>query len=307
VIEVIETERLRLSPFTVEDVEAAFRWFGDPEVMRFVPGGPDPSIEATRGRVERYRQHQAVHGFSKWVIRQRESAEPIGDSGLVVLDGSEAVDLGFRLGRPYWGRGLATEAATAWLHAAFVDLGLRQLTAFTHPGNVASVRVLRKVAFSLTGARQVLGMDALTFSAAAGEAVPRPDFTGTWRFNPAKSSLQIRAPDETLFVIDHRDPALHISRTHRIGERQDTFSLDLTTDGSEIRVDRAGLRLRARATWEGDGLVFDTRLLRTGEEATNVVRYSLSRDGELFLAEERFRSGSLNYDNTWLLDRVASG
>jgi RimJ/RimL family protein N-acetyltransferase len=135
----------------------------------------------------------------------------------------------------------------------------------------------------------------------------KPDFTGTWAFNPGKSRLQIRAPDETLFVIDHREPDLHISRTHQVAETRDSFSLDLTTDGREVSIERADLRLRARAYWEGDTLVFDSRLTRAGEEATNVVRYTLSADGQRFLAEERFRSPSSSYDNTWALDRVGGG
>ena len=160
----IETDRLHLLPFQDSDVEAAFGWFGDPEVMRFVPSGPDMSLEATRKRVLDYRQHQVAHGFSKWVVRLRGSADPIGDSGLLVLEETSAIDLGFRLARPHWGRGFATEAAAAWVRVAFEDLGIETLTAFTHPSNVASVGVLRKVGFSPAGGRRVMGMDALTFA-----------------------------------------------------------------------------------------------------------------------------------------------
>ncbi len=110
-----------------------------------------------------YRQHQATHGFSKWVIRHSGSTEPIGDSGLLVLEEAGVIDLGFRLARPYWGHGFATEAAAAWVRVALLDLGLSRLTAFAHPSNVASLGVLRKVGFSPAGARQVMGMDAVTF------------------------------------------------------------------------------------------------------------------------------------------------
>lgn len=133
--------------------------------------------------------------------------------------------------------------------------------------------------------------------------MPKPDFTGTWRFNAAKSTLQIPAPDGTLFIIDHREPLLHISRTHTVGEKRDTFSLDLTTDGQEVSVSRDDVQLDARAYWDDDTLVFDTRLVRAGEEATNAVRYTLSTDRLSFVAEERFRSASLNYDNVWIMQR----
>ena len=132
----------------------------------------------------------------------------------------------------------------------------------------------------------------------------KPDFSGTWSFNRSRSLLQIPAPDATIFVIDHREPALRITRTHVSGELRDTFSLDLTTDGQPVSAERDDLSLRARAYWEGDTLVFDTRLVRAGVEATNVVRYKLSDNRETFMAEELFRSAPINYDNLWWLDRI---
>jgi hypothetical protein len=132
----------------------------------------------------------------------------------------------------------------------------------------------------------------------------KPDFTGTWSFNRAKSRLQIPAPDGTVMVIDHREPLFRISRTHTVGEKRDTFSLDLTTDGQEISVTRDDLQLHARAYWDSETLVFATRLVRAGEEATNAVRYELSSDRLFFVAEERFRSASLNYNNIWVMERV---
>jgi RimJ/RimL family protein N-acetyltransferase len=171
-VNAIETDHLRLSPFEEADAEAAFGWFGDPRVMALVPSGPDTSLAATRKRVQGYRQHQVAHGYSKWVIRLKGSLEPIGDSGLLVLHEPQAIDLGFRLARLHWGRGFASEAAAAWVRTAFEDLDIDRLTAFAHPDNVASLGVLRKLGFTETGARQVMGMDALTFALARQPLLP---------------------------------------------------------------------------------------------------------------------------------------
>ena len=132
----------------------------------------------------------------------------------------------------------------------------------------------------------------------------KPDFTGTWTVNRTKSVLQIQAPDATLFVIDHREPLLRISRTHSVGENRDTFSIELTTDGHEVSLTRGDLELHARAYWDQDTLVFDTRLVRRAEEGTNTVRYTLSADRSSFVADERFRSATLNYDNVWTMERA---
>ena|SRR3990172_1748190 len=102
----------------------------------------------------------------------------------------------------------------------------------------------------------------------------KPNFSGTWKLNRRESVLQIASPDSTLFVIDHREPHLRISRTHIVGD----------------------------AT-----LVFDTKVARGGEAGTNVVRYNLSVSLESLIAEECFRSRVLSYDNKWVLDKVSPG
>ena len=160
----LETERLILRPFVAEDALSAFRWFGDADVMRFTPTGPDASVEETARRLAAYQEHQTTHGFSKWLVQERRSGEAIGDSGLLVLPESGNVDLGFRFLKHFWGLGFATEVATAWTDVAFGQLGLRRLTAFAHPQNLASLRVLEKVGFSRVSSERVMGMEAITFA-----------------------------------------------------------------------------------------------------------------------------------------------
>jgi RimJ/RimL family protein N-acetyltransferase len=159
----METERLILRPFEIADAEAAFVWFGDPVVMRFTPSGPDASIERTEARLAHYLEHQDAHGFSKWLILDRHSKLPIGDSGLLLLPDYGWIDFGFRLAQPCWGKGLATEAASVWVRAAFGELHLEQLTAMVHPENVASIRVLAKLGFREGRRATIMGMHSILF------------------------------------------------------------------------------------------------------------------------------------------------
>ncbi len=154
----IETRRLILRPFEPGDVEAAFGWFGDAIVVRFTSTGPDTSIE---------QGHQTVHGFSRWIILDRRLDRAIGDSGLLELQEYGCIDLGFRLAQSYWGKGLATEAASAWVRAAFDDFHIDRLTSFVHPGNVGSIRVLEKLGFRAAGRDTIMGMNSLLFSLGA--------------------------------------------------------------------------------------------------------------------------------------------
>jgi RimJ/RimL family protein N-acetyltransferase len=163
-VQLIETPRLVLRPFEEADLEAAFGWFGDADVMRFTPTGPDRSPQETGHRLARYRKHQAAHGFSKWAIVDRLSARLIGDSGLLVLPDLGWTDLGFRLSREYWGQGFATEAANAWARTAFENCGVTELGAFCHLRNVASLHVLAKIGFRELGRCQVMGMESIVFA-----------------------------------------------------------------------------------------------------------------------------------------------
>jgi ribosomal-protein-alanine N-acetyltransferase len=161
---ILETSRLILRPFKTGDIEATFGWFGDPTVMQFTHTGPDTSIEQTKARLAKYQEHQTTHGFSKCIIMERLLGHAIGDSGLLKLGEHGWIDLGFRLAQRYWGKGLATEAASAWVRTAFDDLHIDRLAALVHPENVASIRVLEKLRFQPVRRDTVLGMKSIVYS-----------------------------------------------------------------------------------------------------------------------------------------------
>jgi [ribosomal protein S5]-alanine N-acetyltransferase len=111
-----------------------------------------------------FENHQQTHGFSKWVILNATSGAAIGDAGLLVLPECGWIDLGFRLSKPHWGQGLATEAASAWVRTAFDKYHIHRLGAFVHPENVASIRVLEKLGFQAERRDTVMGMQSIVFS-----------------------------------------------------------------------------------------------------------------------------------------------
>ncbi len=160
----IETERTVLRPFQEGDADAAFAWFSDPEVMRFIPSGPDKTIDESRHRIARYREHEAKHGFSKRLILLRETGEPIGDAGLYYLQDGLRIELGFRLARQHWGQGYASEVARGWLAWFDAHLAGRPLFADVHPDHTRSQRVLAKLGFHRTDESiEVSGMTMLIY------------------------------------------------------------------------------------------------------------------------------------------------
>lgn len=145
-----QTARLYLRAPIVEDAPALFAMNTDPEVMRYT-GEPMPaSVEDMRRMIETYPDFDRT-GFGRWTCVDRETDQVIGFAGLKHLEDVGAVDLGYRLIRSRWGRGLATEAARACLRFGFDVIGLEYVIGLVLPGNSASIRVLEKVGMVLEG------------------------------------------------------------------------------------------------------------------------------------------------------------
>lgn len=121
---IIETERLRLRPYTTEDLDALAAIVGDPITMSF---WPQPfTRENTSAWIERSLSSYRTHGFGRWPVILREEGRMVGDCGLFrsTVNGHEVNDLGYILHHPWWRRGYAIEAARAVVRHAFDVLGL---------------------------------------------------------------------------------------------------------------------------------------------------------------------------------------
>lgn len=126
--------------------------------MEHVGNGPVGDLEETEAMLRDYIAHQEAHGFSFWAVIERDSVELMGDAGLYLLDGrGPEIELGYTLGRSWWGRGYATEAARALLASAFDDFGLDEVVAVADVANPASTRVLAKAGMEREGTRQAYG------------------------------------------------------------------------------------------------------------------------------------------------------
>jgi [ribosomal protein S5]-alanine N-acetyltransferase len=156
----IVTDRLELRPFEASDAERVHSVYSDPEVMRHVGEGPVADIATTRAMLADYVAHQREYGFSFWALIESASGALIGDAGLYLQKGSgPEVELGFTLGRPWWGRGYATEAGEACLAFAFDQVRLAEAVAVADLVNAASQRVLEKLGMARAGTRTAYGRE----------------------------------------------------------------------------------------------------------------------------------------------------
>jgi ribosomal-protein-alanine N-acetyltransferase len=161
-VEGLDTPRLRLRPFEPGDLDAIHRVYSDPQVMRWVGSGPIGERAASERMLASYAFHQRAHGFSFWAVIEKASGALIGDAGLHRTAAGE-VELGYTLARAAWGQGYATEAARAWLEAAFGELGIDEVISLVEPPNAASIHVLEKLGMRRDGTRIAFGREHLLY------------------------------------------------------------------------------------------------------------------------------------------------
>jgi len=144
----------------------------------------------------------------------------------------------------------------------------------------------------------------LTTALAAGDD-PKPDFSGTWRFNPEKSRLEITVPKQSdlIFVIEHENSRFKMTRVLTQGEKTDTLSWEVAIDGKEHHRMDGEFESWGRMTWMGEELVLESRLARRGERGTNVAHYRLADGGKTFVAAEWNHMPSSQHHNLWVFDR----
>ncbi|MBB0245160.1 GNAT family N-acetyltransferase [Streptomyces alkaliphilus] len=146
---VVRTERLVLRRWREEDIAPMAAINADPEVMRWIGDGSVRDIESTRAGIEAMERDWETDGFGLFAVELADTGEPAGFTGLAVPrflpEVLPAVEVGWRLGRPFQGRGLATEAARAALRFGFERCGLRRIVSIAQVGNDASERVMAKL------------------------------------------------------------------------------------------------------------------------------------------------------------------
>lgn len=147
----ITTERLLLRRFRRDDAEDIFRYCSDPEVARMTSWSPHESLADTHRFLDWARMMEDEKLGAPWAMVPRESDCIIGAIQLSVVWPHLRGEVGYWLGRPLWGQGLATEATHAVLAYAFDDLELHRVEARCEPENVGSERVMQKVGMRLDG------------------------------------------------------------------------------------------------------------------------------------------------------------
>src|SRR3989339_118632 len=146
---ILETERLQLREFTLDDVDALATIFADPITMQFYPSVK--TREETKQWIEKNIERYKKNSFGLWAVVRKDTDEFIGDCGITIqnIDGEEKPEIGYHIRRGYWKMGYATEAATACRDYGFNVLGLEELGGDIRAENFASRKVAEKIGMKL--------------------------------------------------------------------------------------------------------------------------------------------------------------
>jgi ribosomal-protein-alanine N-acetyltransferase len=168
----IETARLTLVPFSLDAVDALHRLWIDPDMRRYLWD----DVVITRERAEQTVRDSIESaercGAGLWMVRSKPGRELVGFCGLILRDGEEAPELLYGLARPWWGRGLATEASRAALDYAFTVLGAGRVTAITDTANVASARVMERLGMRLVRRGTFNDLDSVFYELTKSQGGP---------------------------------------------------------------------------------------------------------------------------------------
>ena len=141
------TSRLKLTVFSQSHLSELVRLNADPEVMRYFPA--TLSSEESAALLQRIIEHQRINEYSLFALHLKESDAFVGWCGLMKVPFSAhfspAVEIGWRLNKIFWGKGLAPEAAKSVLRFGFLELGLSEIVSFTAELNQPSIRVMQKI------------------------------------------------------------------------------------------------------------------------------------------------------------------
>jgi RimJ/RimL family protein N-acetyltransferase len=142
----LRTERLVLRPWRDSDLAPWAAMNADPEVREHL--GDLLTREQSEGSVARFQDELDRRGYGWWAVEVRATGEFIGFAGLDDVDDEmpfTGVEIGWRLARPAWGQGYATEAARTVLAHGFDSLGLPEILAVTTTANLRSQAVMRRI------------------------------------------------------------------------------------------------------------------------------------------------------------------
>jgi len=174
----LETERLILRRYTIEDADAMFRnWVNDVDVTKYLTWQPHGSIELTRKICSSDISKYESLSHYQWAIVLKSLNEPIGGINVVKIDEScKCVEIAYRIGKAWWNQGFASEALSTIIKFFFEQVGANRVAAAHDTRNPNSGKVMLKCGMSFEGILRQSGYNNQGIYDAAHYAILAEDY-----------------------------------------------------------------------------------------------------------------------------------
>jgi ribosomal-protein-alanine N-acetyltransferase len=146
-MKILETERLYLREFRVDDAEDMFNLNSDFEVIQYTGDVAFKTIQDAKILIENY-DHYQKYGFGRWAVIEKETEEFLGWCGLKYSEEKDEYDIGYRFFKKHWNKGFASESSLACLEFGFSKFKMKKIVGRVMLENIASIKVLEKIGLS---------------------------------------------------------------------------------------------------------------------------------------------------------------
>ena len=158
----LETARLILRSFTIEDLDDLDGIFSKPIVMKYLGLQGEPMTRAeTETTLLSMIKHWERHGYGRLAVVSKADKRLIGCAGLRNYE--DQAELVYLIDNPYWGLGLATEIAVRCLNFGFKNHKFEKIIAFTRPANSASINVMKKIGMYFVKEALIFGINVVQY------------------------------------------------------------------------------------------------------------------------------------------------
>jgi RimJ/RimL family protein N-acetyltransferase len=172
----LETARLVIRTFEPSDADAWLAMVTDPEVRRFLPSQPVPTMADFERAIDGRHAMEREGGYAMWAVDEKATGTFVGQCGLRPVDSVQSAagvpvspaegatrefDLAYHFTQACWNKGYASEAAIAVLTHGLGPLGLERIIAVAMPGNTGSWRVMEKAGMRYQGLADYYGLEGL--------------------------------------------------------------------------------------------------------------------------------------------------
>ena len=157
----LETDRLILRQYRMSDAEDMFNhWASDPEVTKYLTWPAYTEVEMANVRIAEWISNYSDPAFYNWAIELKQEGFIVGCISVVRLNETvESADIGYCMGKAWWGRGIMAEALQAVVDYLFAEVGMNRIAASHDKNNPNSGRVMDKAGMQVEGILRASGQN----------------------------------------------------------------------------------------------------------------------------------------------------